>query len=105
MRETPPPFRLLTRLLSGPPERAGEAIADLATSPEFAGKTGRFFNDGKEIEASADARNPELQQRLWRLSSSRVWVRRRDRVPPSSGRRSWRPVRWQNCVAPRVSVR
>ena len=68
MREAPAPFRLLTRLMSGSPEGAGRAIAELATSPEFADKTGRFFRDRKEIRASADALNPVLQRRLWELS-------------------------------------
>jgi NAD(P)-dependent dehydrogenase (short-subunit alcohol dehydrogenase family) len=68
MREAPAPFRVLTQLLSRSPGRAGVAIADLATAPEFAGKTGRFYRDEKEIRASAYAMDAGVQQRLWRVS-------------------------------------
>jgi retinol dehydrogenase-13 len=68
MREAPAPFRVLTRLLSGSPGRAGAAIADLATAPEFAGNTGRFYRDEKEIRASAYAMDAGVQRRLWRVS-------------------------------------
>jgi NAD(P)-dependent dehydrogenase (short-subunit alcohol dehydrogenase family) len=68
MREAAAPFRVLTRLASRSPERAGASIAELATSPEFAGRTGRFYRDHKEIRASAYAQNVELQRRLWDVS-------------------------------------
>ena len=75
MQEAPAPFRLLTRLLSGSPERAGVAIAALATSPEYAGRTGRFYRDGKEIRASAAATNVVLQRRLWEASEELTSLR------------------------------
>jgi NAD(P)-dependent dehydrogenase (short-subunit alcohol dehydrogenase family) len=68
MGQAPAPFRILTRLLSGSPARAGAAIAHLATAPEFAGKTGRFFREGKEIRAWAQGRDVALQRRLWEVS-------------------------------------
>jgi NAD(P)-dependent dehydrogenase (short-subunit alcohol dehydrogenase family) len=68
MREAPAPFRLLTRLVSGSPERAGAAIAHLATSSLFAGKTGRFYRDGKEIRPPEYAMSVEVQRRLWDAS-------------------------------------
>lgn len=55
MREAPAPFRLLTRLLSGSAAHAGGSIADLATAPELAGRTGRFYRGRREIRASAYA--------------------------------------------------
>lgn len=39
MREAPAPFRFILRLRGRSPEDAGRAIAGLATSPEYAGKT------------------------------------------------------------------
>lgn len=75
MQEAPAPFRLLTRLVSGSPERAGAAIAALATSPEYAGRTGRFYRDGKEIRASAAATNVALQRRLWEASEKLTSLR------------------------------
>jgi retinol dehydrogenase 14 len=68
MHEAPVPFRVLTTLVSGSPARAGAAIAQLATAPEYAGKTGRFYHDGKEIEAAALSRDEGLQRRLWQVS-------------------------------------
>jgi hypothetical protein len=61
MRQAPAPFRLLTRLLSAPPERAGAAIAQLATSPRFAGATGRVYRDGKHITPSASATDLQIR--------------------------------------------
>jgi NAD(P)-dependent dehydrogenase (short-subunit alcohol dehydrogenase family) len=75
MREAPAPFRLLTRRLSGSAERAGAAIARLAIAPEFAGKTGRFYRDGKEIRSSTDAMDEGLQRRLWQVSDELTGLR------------------------------
>jgi NAD(P)-dependent dehydrogenase (short-subunit alcohol dehydrogenase family) len=68
MREAPAPFRMLTWLLSGSAERAGRSVADLATAPELFGRTGRFYHGRKEIRASAEATNTQLQRRLWEVS-------------------------------------
>jgi NAD(P)-dependent dehydrogenase (short-subunit alcohol dehydrogenase family) len=68
MHEAAAPFRFILRLRGRSPEHAGRAIADLATSPEFAGKTGRFYRDGKEIEPPTTATSVGLQGRLWELS-------------------------------------
>ncbi len=68
MREAPAPFRMLTWLVSGSAERAGRSVADLATAPELAGTTGRFYHGRKEIRASAEATNTQLQRRLWEVS-------------------------------------
>ena len=70
MREAPAPFRLLTRLLSGSAAHAGGSIADLATTPELAGRTGRFYRGRKEIRASAYAMDVGLQRRLWQVSEA-----------------------------------
>jgi NAD(P)-dependent dehydrogenase (short-subunit alcohol dehydrogenase family) len=68
MREAPAPFRMLTWLVSGSAERAGRSVADLATAPELADSTGRFYHGRKEIRASAEATNTQLQRRLWEVS-------------------------------------
>jgi NAD(P)-dependent dehydrogenase (short-subunit alcohol dehydrogenase family) len=68
MHEAPAPFRSILRLRGRPPEDAGRAIADLATSPRYEGKTGRFYRDGEEIELPTSATSVELQDRLWELS-------------------------------------
>ncbi len=68
MREAPAPFRMLAWLVSGSAERAGRSVADLATLPELAGSNGRFYHSLKEIRAPAEAMNPQLQRRLWKVS-------------------------------------
>ena len=68
MHEAPAPLRFILRLRGRSPEDAGRAVADLATSPEFAGKTGRFYREGKEIDLPASAKSVELQGRLWERS-------------------------------------
>ena len=68
MHEAPATFRFLLRLRGRSPDDAGMAIADLATSPEYAGKTGRFYRDGKEIELPTSATSEEQQGRLWEMS-------------------------------------
>jgi NAD(P)-dependent dehydrogenase (short-subunit alcohol dehydrogenase family) len=69
MREAPAPLRWVTSLISSSPERAARPIGDLATAPQYAGKTGRFYYRGREIEPPAYARDPAAQQRLWQESA------------------------------------
>jgi NAD(P)-dependent dehydrogenase (short-subunit alcohol dehydrogenase family) len=68
MREAPAPFRMVTWLVSGSAEPAGRSVADLATAPELAGSSGRFYHGRKEIQATAEATNTQLQRRLWQVS-------------------------------------
>ena len=68
MREAPAPFRMLTWLVSGSAEPAGQSVADLATAPELVGSSGRFYHGRKEIQATAEATNTQLQRRLWEVS-------------------------------------
>ena len=68
MREAPAPFRMLTWLVSGSAEPAGQSVADLATAPELVGSSGRFYHGRKEIQATAEATDSQLQRRLWEVS-------------------------------------
>ena len=68
MKQAFVPLRLITWLLSSSPHKAVENIVPLATAPEFANVTGKFFHHGKEIEAAAYARDRENQERLWEIS-------------------------------------
>jgi NAD(P)-dependent dehydrogenase (short-subunit alcohol dehydrogenase family) len=70
MRQAPAPLRWATRLVSAPPERAASTIARLALAPEYASRTGRFFRAGREIEAPAYTRDPEVGRRLWESCAS-----------------------------------
>jgi NAD(P)-dependent dehydrogenase (short-subunit alcohol dehydrogenase family) len=70
MREAPALLRWATRLVSAPPARAAAAIAPLVLAPELNGRTGRFFKDGREIEAPAYTREPDVGRRLWDVSAA-----------------------------------
>src|SRR5215216_1733129 len=60
-------IRLLTRLTSSP-EKVTGTILQAAMAPEFEKTTGKFFHNGKEIEAPAYAHDRTAQQRLWEMS-------------------------------------
>jgi NAD(P)-dependent dehydrogenase (short-subunit alcohol dehydrogenase family) len=72
MREAPRPIRLVSRLISRSPERAAQDLADLSTSPAFAGTTGWFFKGTRRIDAPRATQDLELQSALWRRTAELV---------------------------------
>src|SRR5438445_2381154 len=72
MREAPRPIQFLTRLVSRPPDRAAEDLADLATSPAFASTTGWFFKGGRRIDPPKSTLDASSQGELWRRSAELV---------------------------------
>jgi NAD(P)-dependent dehydrogenase (short-subunit alcohol dehydrogenase family) len=70
MRQAPAPMRWATWLVSAPPARAAAAILALALSPDYEGKSGRFFKGRREIEPPPYTRDPEVAGRLWDASAS-----------------------------------
>jgi len=50
------------------PERGADTSIYLATSPEVADVTGRYFYRRKPIDPSREARDPDLARRLWEAS-------------------------------------
>jgi NAD(P)-dependent dehydrogenase (short-subunit alcohol dehydrogenase family) len=70
MREAPAPLRWATRLVSVPPEKVAAAIVPLALSPDYAGRTGRFFTKGREIDAPPYTRDRDIARRLWDASAT-----------------------------------
>lgn len=70
MRQAVAPLRWVIRPMSASPERAAAAIAPLALSSEFEGRTGRFFHAGKEIDAPAYTRDPQAARRLWDVAAA-----------------------------------
>ncbi len=70
MRQAVAPLRWAIRPISASPARAAAAIAPLALSPEFEGRTGRFFHAGHEIDPPAYARDPQAARRLWDAASA-----------------------------------
>ncbi len=72
MREAPRPIRFLTRLVSRSPKRAGEDLAELATSPAFESMTGWFVKGGHRIDPPKSTLDIEAQRKLWKRSAEIV---------------------------------
>lgn len=66
MREAWAPIRVVTRIVSGPPDRAAEDLADLAISPAHEGTTGWLFKGTKRIDPPKSTTDPEAQGALWK---------------------------------------
>jgi len=49
-------------------ERAARRVLHVADAPELAGVSGAYFGDRATIPAPAQARDPEANRRLWRIS-------------------------------------
>jgi len=58
--------RTVKRWISKPAEAGARTSVFLASSPEVAGVSGRYFVDSREAEPSEEARDAELAERLWR---------------------------------------
>lgn len=65
-----------TKMVSGPTrdslERGVAATTHLAVSPELEGVTGVFFDREHQAEPDSWAADPDIQERLWRLSERLV---------------------------------
>ena len=72
MREAWAPIRVITRIMSGPPDRAAEDLADLAISPAHEGTTGWLFKGIKRIDPPKSTVDKEAQSALWRGTSELV---------------------------------
>ena len=70
MRDAPAPLRWATWLFSASPARAADGIVPVVLAPEYEGQTGRFYKGGREIEAPAYTRDPEVARRLWDVMAS-----------------------------------
>ncbi len=68
MSEAPTPLRWLLRLISTTPERASAGLLYLASLPEVAGVTGKFFKGNKISSSAAYSRDEDMQTRLWDVS-------------------------------------
>ncbi len=66
-RELPAPLRLFMRFLKSPEEGARTSIY-LATSPEVADVTGKYFHGTKVIAQNPIALDDDNAQRLWRIT-------------------------------------
>ena len=65
----------LIRPLIRSPEKGAETAIFLASSPEVAGVTGRYFKDEELMKASKTARDDVTQLRLWHVSEELTGLR------------------------------
>jgi NAD(P)-dependent dehydrogenase (short-subunit alcohol dehydrogenase family) len=72
MREAWAPIRVVTRIVSGPPDRAAEDLADLAISPAHEGTTGWLFKGTKRIDPPKSTMDQEAQSALWKRTAELV---------------------------------
>jgi len=70
----PVPFmlRVVLKLIGRSPERGAQTGVCLATSPELEGKSGKYYEDGKEIESAPGTYDPDLAAKIWAYSESLV---------------------------------
>jgi NAD(P)-dependent dehydrogenase (short-subunit alcohol dehydrogenase family) len=72
MHEAWAPIRVVTRIVSRPPARAAEDLADLAISPAHEGTTGWFFKGTKRIEPPRSTVDQLAQSALWKRTADLV---------------------------------
>jgi|SRR5215831_2763493 len=70
--ESPRTLRLVTRLFSRSPQRAGEDLAELALSSAHAGTTGWFFKGTERIDPPTSTLDQAQQDALWKRSAELV---------------------------------
>lgn len=67
-RELPQPFKFLAAYFLATPEQGARTSIHLASAPDVAGLTGRYFADGKEEQSPPASYDVEAAERLWKLS-------------------------------------
>jgi NAD(P)-dependent dehydrogenase (short-subunit alcohol dehydrogenase family) len=72
MHEAWAPIRVITRMISGSPDRVAEDLADLAISPAHEGTTGWFFKGIKRIEPPKSTLEQQAQSSLWKRTAELV---------------------------------
>jgi NAD(P)-dependent dehydrogenase (short-subunit alcohol dehydrogenase family) len=60
----------LTRLMMRSPEQGAETVIYLATAPELAGTTGKYFIDRQARYSSRASQDPEAARRAWQISAA-----------------------------------
>jgi NAD(P)-dependent dehydrogenase (short-subunit alcohol dehydrogenase family) len=59
----------LARPLFATPEQGADTLVWLASAPELAAVSGKYFTKRKEAKSSARSHDPELATRLWKVSA------------------------------------
>ena len=70
VREAPAALRAAWAARARPAADGAESVVDAAVDQPLAGTMARYFSEGREIEASAEARDEDLGDRLWEASAA-----------------------------------
>lgn len=68
LADLPGPMTFLFGLFARSPEKGASTAVYLASSPDVEGVSGRLFHDQKEVAIGGQAKQPGLQERLWKES-------------------------------------
>lgn len=71
-RRVPWPLDWIMKQFMITPEQGAQTTLTCATDPALAEVSGRYYDDRREVEPTAAARNDELAEELWRRSEA--WV-------------------------------
>ena len=66
------------RPMSRSPEKGAETLVWLATSPNIANVSGRFFFDQKQAQPSPEAQDADTARRLWQISERQCAASKRN---------------------------
>jgi NAD(P)-dependent dehydrogenase (short-subunit alcohol dehydrogenase family) len=67
-------FHFLAKLVGGSPEKGARTSLYLATAPELAGVTGRYFLNGAPAKSSPHSHDEQAAKRLWNVSAEMCGV-------------------------------
>lgn len=67
-RDMPSVVQFIARLVFKSPEKGAETSVYLATAPEIAGVTGKYFDNKKAVASSPESHDRGKQQQLWHLT-------------------------------------
>jgi NAD(P)-dependent dehydrogenase (short-subunit alcohol dehydrogenase family) len=68
------PLSSIIKVFFGKPENGAKTSLYLASSPQVAGVTGRYFNKQRAVEPDPRAHDEELAKRLWEVSANMTGV-------------------------------
>lgn len=81
-------FKVLTRLFGIRSEQGADTLVYLATAPEVASVSGRYYANRQEVRSSAASYDEELARKLWEACAATVGIlpREREGEPPPGQR-------------------
>jgi hypothetical protein len=68
----------ILRPVARSPEKGAETLVWLATSPDVANVSGRYFFDKKQAQSSREAQDAQIARRLWEISERQCAISKRN---------------------------